>query len=442
MKVRLNDVLTATGGSLLEAFGDLDAEIPALVSNSKAIDRPALFVPFVGAENDGHDFIREALDNGCIGCLTEKELPEYDPGKIYVRVDNALEAAWKIALLWRSRLAAKLICVTGSVGKTSTTGMIASILRQQFTVFETAENHNDEHLVPGMISRIEPEHQYAVLELGLGMTSSVSKMASMLQPDMMVLTNVGYAHIQKTGSIEGTMEEKCGTEKGVRPGGHVVINGDDPLLSGYAYTHPIITYGTGTGNDVYADGRFTVREKHLTYPTLAGVAVGRHVGMADDTIAAGIEAFKQEGGRMDVVDCDTFTLIDSTFNASPASMKVALDTLGEYEGRRIAVLGDMLELGDYAQELHNDVGSYVTAEKADVLIAVGEHADDILCGVRDERVEVYSFATPVGSFETVLLCIDDCLGMGTQCTVLCKGSHGSKMYELADVLRNGVPQDG
>ena len=139
MKIRLSDVLNATGGTLLGAFNDLDAEVQALISNSKSIDRPALFVPFIGAENDGHNFIREALDNGCIGCLTERELPDYDPGKIYVRVDNALEAAWRIALLWRSRLSAKLICVTGSVGKTSTTGMIASILRQQFTVFETID---------------------------------------------------------------------------------------------------------------------------------------------------------------------------------------------------------------------------------------------------------------------------------------------------------------
>lgn len=438
MKIRLSDVLNATGGTLLGAFNDLDAEVQALISNSKSIDRPALFVPFIGAENDGHDFIREALDNGCVGCLTDRELPEYDPGKIYVRVDNTLEAAWKIALLWRSRLTAKLICVTGSAGKTSTTGMIASILRQRFTVFETMENHNDEHLVPGMISRIEPEHEYAVLELGLGMTSSVSKMASLISPDAMVLTNVGYAHVQKTGSIYETMKEKCGTERGVRPGGHVIINGDDPLLSSFSYTHDVIKYGNGTWNDVHADGRFTVPEKHLTYPTLAGVAVGRLVGMDDDTISAGIGSFKQEGGRMDVVDCDTFTLIDSTFNASPASMKVALDTLGEYEGRRIAVLGDMLELGDYAKVLHNEVGSYVTAEKADVLIAVGEHADDILSGVSDEKVEAYSFATPADSFETVVGCIDDCLGIGTQCTILCKGSHGSKMYELADVLRNGV----
>ena len=432
----LRDILTVTDGVPLGGFRDWDMECPSIVTHSKAAFAPSLFVPCRGVKNDGHDFIEEALDKGCVGCFTERELPAYREGKLYIRVENALEAAWKIAALWRSRLKAKLICVTGSVGKTTTTGMTANVLRQRFRVFQTVGNDNDEFLVPSMISRIESECEFAVIELGLGLNSDVSKMARILRPDVMALTNVGYAHIEKYGSLEKTRDEKCGTEKGLAPGGRVIINGDDPLLRKYDYAHPVFTYGTDRRNDVSLDdGSFPVTARHLTYPTLAAVAVGRLFGLDADEIASGVFGFRQESGRMDVIERDGFTLIDSSFNASPASMKMALDTLSEYGGKRIAVLGDMLELGAYADELHAEIGAYATSGKADVLIAVGKYADAVLNGLRGDKVAAMKCADCAEAFDKVDEIIRKCRSDGEKCVVMCKGSHGSNLHRLVGKLK-------
>ena len=431
----LREILTATGGVPLGGFRDFDMEAPPIVTNSKEASWPSMFVPYRGARNDGHDFIEEALDNGCIGCFTERELPAYRDDKLYVRVDSAVKAVWEVMALWRSRLKTKLICVTGSVGKTTTTGMIASVLRRRFRVFETVDNCNDEFLAPEMISRIEPDCEFAVLELGFGTNSSVSKMAKILRPDVMVLTNVGYAHIRESGSLERTRDEKCGTEKGLAPGGFVVINGDDPLLRKYDYTRPVVTYGADSRNDVSLDGSLPVTAQHLTYPTLAAATVGRLFGLDADEIASGVLSFRQESGRMDVIERDGFTLIDSSFNASPASMKMALDTLSEYGGKRIAVLGDMLELGAYADELHAEIGAYATSGKADVLIAVGKYADAVLNGMRGDNVAAMKCADCAEAFDTVSGIIRECRNAGEKCVVMCKGSHGSNLHRLAGKLK-------
>ena len=219
--------------------------------------------------------------------------------------------------------------------------------------------------------------------------------------NVVVLTNVGYAHIRESGSLERTRDEKCGTEKGLASGGCVVINGDDPLLRKYDYAHPVVTYGADRRNDVSLDGSFPVAARHLTYSTLAAVAVGRLFGLDADEIASGVLNFRQESGRMDVIERDGFTLIDSSFNASPASMKMALDTLSEYGGKRIAVLGDMLELGAYAGELHAKIGAYATSGKADVIIAVEEYADAVLNGMRSDNVAAMKCADCAGALDTV-----------------------------------------
>ena len=337
----------------------------------------------------GYDFIDDALNRGCAGCIIDHELYSYAKGKCYILVDNNLDAIWKIARLWLSRLnGTKVICVTGSAGKTTTTRMLASVIRQRFSVFETTKNYNDEYSAPSMISLIEPDCEYAVLELGMGLNSSVSKMANAIHPDALVLTNIGYAHIQRTGSLESTRNEKCGAERGLVDTGHVFINGDDPLLREYSYSHGVTTYGTGLHNDVHPQEYLTFLPKHLMYSAIAAFAVGSYVGLSKDEIIEGVKAFSPATGRMDFIQCDCFLLIDSSFNANPASMQMAIDTLSGYDGKRIAVLGDMLELGAYSKQLHHELGAYVAASNVDTLIAVGKYAEDIKAGVNNKTVDV------------------------------------------------------
>ena len=432
VKITIGDILDATDGKLLGSFLDNTVTITSLVIDSRRSCSHALFIPFKGDKNNGYDFIDDAFDRGCAGCIIDHELPSYAEGKCYILVDNNLEAIWKIARLWLSRLnGTKIICVTGSAGKTTTTRMLASVLCQRFSVFETMENWNDEYLAPLMITLIEPDCEYAVLELGMGLWSSVSKMAIAICPDVLVLTNIGYAHIQRTGSLEGTRNEKCGAERGLVDTGHVFINGDDHLLREYSYLHSVTTYGTGLHNDVHPHEYLTFLPKHLMYAAIAAFAVGSYVGLSKDEIIEGIKAFSPAAGRMDFIQCDRFLLIDSSFNANPASMKMAIDTLSGCGGKRIAVLGDMLELGSYSKQLHHELGAYLATSNVDTLIAVGKYAEDIKAGIDNKAISVTVCQNIEDGLNRALAEIQVC----RECTVLCKGSHGSEVYKIADGLK-------
>lgn len=286
-----------------------------------------------------------------------------------------------------------------------------------------------------MISLIEPDCEYAVLELGMGLNSSVSKMANVIRPDALVLTNIGYAHIQRTGSLEGTRDEKCGAERGLVDTGHVFINGDDLLLREYSYLHDVTTYGTGLHNDVHPQEHLTFLPEHLMYSAIAAFAVGSYIGLSKDEIIEGIKAFSPAAGRMDFIQSDRFLLIDSSFNTNPASMKMAIDTLSGCSGKRIAVLGDMLELGSYSEQLHHELGAYVAASNVDTLIAVGKYAEDIKAGVNNNAVSVRVCQNIEDGLNKALAEIQVCRMNAKECTVLCKGSHGSEVYKIANGLK-------
>ena len=436
MKLTLGDILDTIDGKLVGSFQDKTVMITALVDDSRNSRSHALFAPFKGVENNGYDFIDNALDSGCAGCIIDHELSYYIKGKCYILVDNVLKAVWKIARLWLSRLnGTKVICVTGSAGKTTTTRMIASVIRQRFSVFETLENCNDEYSTPSMISLIEPDCEYAILELGMGLCSSVSKMSNAIHPDVLVLTNIGYAHIQRTGSLECTRNEKCGAERGLVDSGFVFINGDDPLLREYSYLHSVITYGIGLHNDFHPQEYLKFLPKHLMYSAIAAFAVGSYVGLSKDEIIDGIKAFRPAAGRMDFIQCDCFLLVDSSFNANPASMKMAIDTLSGYAGKRIAVLGDMLELGVYSKQLHYELGAYVAASNIDTLVVVGKYAKDIKEGVNNKAVSVTVCQNIDDGLNKALTEIQNSRMNSKECTVLCKGSHGSEVYKIANGLK-------
>ena len=423
----LADALKDTGGKLLGRFDDVNIEIPYIEQNTERLKGGSMFLPYKGRNVDGHEFIEDALQMGCVGCLTERELSSYRDDKFYILVDDVVDAEWKIIASKLCERSTKIICVTGSVGKTTTTGMIANVLRQKYSVFQTVGNKNDEYLGGEIAFQISDDFQYAVIEMGMGLESSVINMAKAIRPDMIVFTNIGYAHIEKTGSLEATRDEKCGTEKWLADHGIAVVNRDDPLLMSYEYTHQVATYGREKGDWKYLD--------HVVYPQRAAYTVGRICGLDDREIYDGIASFKNEPGRMDVIQIDRMVLIDSSFNASVASMKNAIDCLGRTCGTRIAVLGEMLEVGDYASRVHNLVGEHISKGNTDVLIAVGKHGADILQGVDSADVEKH-LAPELHTAEEILRsvierCADD------PPTVLIKGSHGSGVHMIAEKIRRG-----
>ena len=423
----LADAVKDTGGRLLGRFDDVSIEIPYIEQNTERLKGGSMFLPYKGRNVDGHEFIEDALRMGCIGCLTEKELPSYMDDKFYILVDDVVDAEWKIIASKLGDRSTKVICVTGSVGKTTTTGMIANVLRRKYSVFQTVGNKNDEYLGGEIAFQISDDFQYAVIEMGMGMESSVINMAKAIRPEMIVFTNIGYAHIEKTGSLEATRDEKCGTEKWLADHGLAVVNCDDPLLMSYEYTHQVVKYGREKGDWKFLD--------HVVYPQRAAFTVGRICGLDDTEICEGIMSFKNETGRMDVIHLERMTLIDSSFNASVASVNNALDYLGAFPMTRIAVIGDMLEVGSYAEHVHNLVGRHVSKENTDVLIAVGSHGTDVIHGVFDKDVEKH-LAPDLSTAEEILRSVIERCSDGPP-TVLIKGSHGSGVYMIAEKIRRG-----
>lgn len=423
--VTLREVLEVTNGRLLGNFNNRDVEISAVEQNTRHLVGGSMFIPYKGKNVDGHTFIRKALENGCIGCMTEKLVDSYVDGKFYVLVDNVVDALWKIVDLKRKKIHAKLICVTGSVGKTTTTGMIASVLSQKYSVFKTEDNWNDEFLCPEMIFKIQDSHDFAVMELGLGEHSSVKKMARFLKPDAIVLTRIGHAHIGITGSLEATRDEKCGTENGLPDDGVVFANADDLLISAYHFSHNVVPYGRNK------DSKFLPEIKpHLEYAAYAAIEVGSHYGLSMVSIFSGISQFHPEAGRMDVVHKNDFTLIDSSFNASIESIELAINMLSSFGGNRVAVLGEMLEVGDYSEALHRKVGELVTDEKVDVLISIGEHARTV-ANAAGKNVVKYS----AEGIDDAINAVDALIKARSDNVILCKGSHGSNVWMIADHLK-------
>lgn len=430
INVTLKDVLNVTGGKLLGTYDRLDTRIYAMCTDTREINGNEMFVPYKGLNVDANTLITEALTKGCSGCLTETEHDEYLDGKYYVHVSSTLEAVWKLVEFIIEQSKADIICVTGSVGKTTTTGMIANVLRQRYIVLETEDNKNDEFLCPEIVFKLTNAHDYVVLELGMGRNSSVRKMAEFLRPDMLVLTKIGYAHIVRTGSLAETRNEKCGAEQWLKRRGTVFVNADDPLQMDYTFTHMKQFYGSGM-NDEFIDGM----PKHLEYAIRASVAVGKHCGLTDEEISNGIRSYVPQNGRMDVYENPDkhYTLIDSSYNASIESIRMAVDTLAGYGGRHIAVIGEILEVGDYADFLHREAGKYMTADKVQILISVGRYAHAMTEAAKMNGVETYTADSIDEAYDRLLEFISS---SDNENTVLIKGSHGSGVWKIAEKMKS------
>ena len=387
------EICAAVGGTLLQDSG---APVTGVTTDSRAVQPGQLFIPLVGERFDGHAYISKALEGGAAGCLTAREPETLLPGKLYIQVADTRLALKALASWYRNKFDLPVVQVTGSAGKTTTKEMIASVLSQRYNTLRTEGNFNNDIGAPLTLLRLMPEHQAAVIETGMNHFGEIRYLGEMVRPDIAVITNVGDAHIENLGNTrQGILRAKCEIFENLTPEGIAVLNGDDALLNTVTLPQTILRCGAGDGCDVHItdiDDRglegvactVTIEGEHyrlttsapgryMIYPMAMAAAIGRRLGLTGEEIAAGVAAYTTVGSRMHLIRLPGERLvIDDCYNANPQSMAEGLRMLAASPAQhRVAVLGDMGELGQLTAQAHRDMGA-LTRRLGLTAVAVGE----------------------------------------------------------------------
>ena len=393
MPCTARELCAAVGGTLLQDSG---APVTGVTTDSRAVQPGQLFIPLVGERFDGHAYISKALDGGAAGCLTAREPETLLPGKLYIQVADTRLALKALASWYRNKFDLPVVQVTGSAGKTTTKEMIASVLSQRYNTLRTEGNFNNDIGAPLTLLRLMPEHQAAVIETGMNHFGEIRYLGEMVRPDIAVITNVGDAHIENLGNTrQGILRAKCEIFENLTPEGIAVLNGDDELLNTVTLPQTILRCGVGDGCGVRVtdiDDRglegvactVTIEGEHyrlttsapgryMIYPMAMAAAIGRRLGLTGEEIAAGVAAYTTVGSRMHLIRLPGERLvIDDCYNANPQSMAEGLRMLAASPAQhRVAVLGDMGELGQLTAQAHRDMGA-LTRRLGLTAVAVGE----------------------------------------------------------------------
>ncbi len=360
-------------------------------NDTRLIQPGQLFIVLQGAR-DGHDFIGQAMEKGAAAALCSRKVGDYP----CIIVDDPRIALGQIARAERHRIGCKVVGITGSVGKSTTKEMVATVLESTFRTAKTPVNHNNDIGMPMAILAMPEDTEVAVLEMGMNHFREMAYLSSIAQPDVAVIVNIGSMHIEFLGSIEGVRRAKLEILEGMKPEGKLLLNGDDTMLQNLP-RKPVqaVTYFGGTeacavryrnvqeasgqlkfevtaGNDAFPV-ELALEGMHFVADAMAAVAVALELGVEPVRIQEQLHSFRNMAGRQEIYQAGEYTIISDCYNAGPESMAAALKVLGKRSGRRIAVLGDMLELGDVKLAEHYKIGR-IAAENADVVFAYGPNA--------------------------------------------------------------------
>lgn len=449
----LREIATACGGTYYGNEASLSLEVTGVAIDSRKIEEGYLFIPIKGARVDGHDFISQVMEKGARCTLSERELP--DATHPYILVDSCQDAMKAIAQHYRTALGVKVVGITGSVGKTSTKEMIASVLSQKYNVLKTAGNFNNEIGLPLTIFNIREEHEVAVLEMGINHFGEMHRLTKMAQPDVCVITNIGLCHLENLNDRDGILKAKTEMFDYMQQDAKIILNGDDDKLitvKDVKGQSPKF-FGLSTKHDAYAtdihsmslkgigctlhlgDNSFEtiipIPGEHMVYNALAGALVGQELGLTIEEIKSGIEALVPVSGRNNMISTDSLLIIDDCYNANPVSMKASLDVLATADTRKVAILGDMFELGAEEKELHADCGKHAVEKGIDILICIGELSKNMAEAAKKTsagNTKVYHFITKEDFFREAATLFQK------QDTILVKASHGMEFPEIIEYL--------
>lgn len=437
---------------------NIDNKINNFVIDSRKVEKGDCFAAIRGENNNGNRFLEMALEKGASICLVD-EMPEENIVKRYnnstiIKVEDGIKAIQEIAKYKRSLYDIPVVAVTGSVGKTSTKDIIASVLSQKYNVLKTEGNFNNHIGLPMTLLKLK-DHTAVVVEMGMNHFNEISVLTNIAKPTVAVITNIGTSHIGNLGSRENILKAKLEILEGLPKNGTVIINNDNDLLNNWAQTvdnYNVVTYGIvnkskliskeikerndGTEykvniNEKEYEVKVPVGGKHFIYNSLCAIAVGKTLNIEPEKIIQGISSFKLTAKRMDFrkVKNGAIVLADY-YNASYDSVKSALEVVKNYKtNRRIAVLGDMLELGDFAKKLHEEVGNEVFKNNIDILITVGKLSKNIAKTAKEKGLkEVYECDNNKEAAQILNAKIqkDD--------LILLKASNGMKFGEIFDAI--------
>lgn len=453
--IMLSELLKAVDGTLLGGSRDENTVVERVDTDSRKIHPGALFIPLVGERFDGHAYINSALEGGAVGCLTARERESYRGDKFYIKVSNTQKALRDLAAWYKSRFQIPFIGVTGSVGKTTAKDMIASVLGSKYKVLKTEGNFNNNIGLPLTLLRLDRSYDICVLEMGMDRLGEIDYLGDIVKPEVGVITNIGDAHIQRLGSRENIFKAKCEILPHIRRDGLLVLNGDDAMLSTLRGKTQVKTVfcGTGEGLEYRAsqtggdgvshihcrmitpsmdrDVKVPALGAHMIYPSLMAAAIGEYFGLTPDEIEEGIQRFVPTRMRMNIIHRgELITILDDTYNANPQSMRAAISVLADAHTRwKIAVLGDMFELGPFAPALHSGVGECLGKAGIDCLVAVGELAQYIARGARESGVPVVYHCADKARAKELLSDV-----VKPDSTILVKASRGMALEELSAYL--------
>ena len=458
--IRVKDIIKICNGKLI--CGNEEEICENFSRDSREVNKEDIYLGIKGERFNGSNFYKEAFEKGAKGCiLQDVEISEDDKNtykdKFIILVDNVVKALQEIATYKRSLYVIPVIGVTGSVGKTSTKDIIASVMSKKYNVLKTEGNYNNEIGLPLTILKLK-NHDALVLEMGMSAFGEISLLTNIAKPTTGVITVIGSSHIGELGSRENILKAKLEILEGLDSNGALVINNDNDLLNLWNQNnddrHRHITYGIenksmlnaknidiredGSSFDIEINGmdyivNVPVAGRHFINNALAAIAVGLENNIEPEKIIEGISEFSLTKRRMEILkNKNNITIINDCYNASYESVKAALEYLSSISAnRKIAVLGDVLELGEFSKQMHQKMGEEVINNKIDILVTVGKEAKAIVELVKDKskKIEVYSYDNNIDA-SNLLKDI-----MKENDIILVKASNGMHFEEIVESIK-------
>ncbi|HLO10879.1 MAG TPA: UDP-N-acetylmuramoyl-tripeptide--D-alanyl-D-alanine ligase [Pseudoneobacillus sp.] len=444
--------------SVLNDYRSFENEkIKGICIDTRKLEKGNLFVPFIGENTDGHQFVAEAIEKGAAAALWQKGVPNPPLHLPILVVEDTLVALQELAKSYRNQLNLKVIGITGSNGKTTTKDMVTNLLSLQYKVQKTEGNYNNHIGLPFTILQLKEETEMAVLEMGMSGRGEIDFLSKLANPDAVIITNIGESHLLDLGSREGIAEAKLEILNGLKKNGYIVYFGDEPLLkekfdlyNGEATIH---TFGKSEGNTIYPteitssnngsyfkvnhfDEEFylPVLGTHNIMNALSAMLMAKHFQIPFSMLNEGFKSLKLTNMRMELVKGNNGeNIINDAYNASPTSMKAAIELVSNLPGysQKILVLGDMLELGPKEEEFHYEIGKSLEPEKINYVFTYGNLSNQIARGAKESLSEnqVYTFSDKQSLIEALKK------RTNPETLVLVKASRGMKLEEVVTGLQ-------
>lgn len=419
----IENIVSAVNGQLIAENKEklLKKNISSISKNSKEILPDSLYIPIIGERFDGHDFILESLEKGAVISFSQKEiiLPNHliTKNKGIIMVEDTRVALLNLARYYRSLFQIPFVAITGSVGKTTTKDMINSVASVKYNTLATKGNLNNDIGVPFTIFELEDEHEIAIIEMGMNHANEIHVLAETALPDIGVISNVGVAHIENLGSRENILNAKLEIFDFMDDEGTAILNGDDDMLNNVKNKLPqkITWFGMESTNTIFAcnientknyttkckiitpigniDVELPIAGIHMVSNALSATAVGLKLDMDIEDIKTGLENFIPSKNRMNIINKEDGTvIIDDVYNANPVSMQASISSMSALKGRKIAILGHMGELGEFAPKMHEELGEFIAKNDINMAFFIGEFAEEVVSGCKSKGfTQIFAF---------------------------------------------------